>query len=125
MNDAEKLKAARDVLLRLHKSLVDFERTSYETFSGPVNSGEFLNLLLNDARFAWLRRFSTLIVDVDEMFDQKDGYTSETVELHLRKMAELIDLSKQEQFFREKYELALQGDADAAGSHAALKKILE
>jgi hypothetical protein len=125
MNDAEKLKAARDVLLRLHKSLVDFERTSYETFSGPVNSGEFLNLLLNDARLAWLRQFSTLIVDVDEMFDQKDGYTSETVELHLRKMAELIDLSKQEQFFREKYELALQGDADAAGSHAALKKILE
>jgi hypothetical protein len=125
MNDAEKLKAARDVLLRLHKSLVDFGRTSYETFSGPVNSSEFLNLLLNDARFAWLRRFSTLIVDVDEMFDQKDGYTSETVELHLRKMAELIDLSKQEQFFREKYELALQGDPDAAGSHAALKKILE
>jgi hypothetical protein len=40
-------------------------------------------------------------------------------------MAELIDLSKQEQFFREKYELALQGDPDAAGSHAALKKILE
>jgi hypothetical protein len=125
MNDAEKLKAARDVLLRLHKSLVDFERTSYETFSGPVNSGEFLNLLLNDARLAWLRQFSTLIVDVDEMFDQKDGYTLETVELHLRKMAELIDLSKQEQFFREKYELALQGDPDAAGSHAALKKILE
>ncbi len=99
--------------------------TSYETFSGPVNSGEFLNLLLNNPEFAWLRKFSTLIVDIDEMFDQKDGYSEESVKLHLAKMREIIDLSKQEQFFRTKYELALQGDADAAGSHAALKKILE
>ena len=73
----ELLKSSRDLLLSLHKSLVDFERSLYEGMHGPVTSGQFLNLLLENADFAWLRRFSTLIVEIDEMFAQKDGFSTE------------------------------------------------
>ena len=44
MGNTELLKNARNLLLKLHKDLVDFERESYEMFNGKVSSGQFLNL---------------------------------------------------------------------------------
>jgi hypothetical protein len=124
MDQLKRLRDGRNILLKLHKSLVDFERATYETLNGTVTSGQFLNLLLNDADFSWLRRFSTLIVDIDEMFDQKDGFPDEAVETHLTKMRELSEMAGEDDYFRAKYQLALQNDADAAGHHAELKRIL-
>lgn len=124
MDQVKRLRDGRNILLKLHKSLVDFERATYETLNGTVTSGQFLNLLLNDADFSWLRRFSTLIVDIDEMFDQKDGFPDEAVETHLTKMRELSEMAGEDDYFRAKYQLALQNDPDAAGHHAELKRIL-
>jgi hypothetical protein len=124
MDQLKRLRDGRNILLKLHKSLVDFERATYETLNGTVTSGQFLNLLLNDADFSWLRRFSTLIVDIDEMFDQKDGFPDEAVETHLTKMRELSEMAGEDDYFRAKYQLALQNDPDAAGHHAELKRIL-
>jgi hypothetical protein len=73
MDNAAILKNARDLLLKLHKGMIDHERGIYETKNGPVNSSQFLNLLLDDADFAWLRRFSSLIVEIDETFAAKEG----------------------------------------------------
>lgn len=124
MNNTELLKESRDLLLSLHKSLVDFERSIHEGIHGNVTGGQFLNLLLEDRQFAWLRRFSTLIVDIDEMFAQKDGFTSEAVDVHLRKLREIVVLQEGNDEFVLKYRSALQQDPDAAGKHGELRSLL-
>ena len=124
MNNSERLRGARDLLLKLHKNLVDHERAIWEGMNGPTTPGQFLNLLLEDPSFSWLRKFSTLIVDIDEMFAQKDGFSEEAVDLHLRKLRELISMQDEDEDFRAKYQAALQQDLDAASRQGDLRLLL-
>jgi hypothetical protein len=125
MSRKEILKQGRDSLLKLHKSLLDHERAIYEGVHGPVNAGQFLNILLEDPDFSWLRKFSTLIVEIDELFDQKDGITEEVVELHIAKLKSLIAMENEDESFRSKYQAALQKDLDAAAHQGTLKELLK
>ena len=51
-----RLKGTRDGLLRLHKTLLDSERAAYERDVARITStGQFLQLVLNDPWFQWLR----------------------------------------------------------------------
>ena len=59
-------------LLRLHKTLLDGERTIYERVYGQVNGGELLQLVINHEQFAWLHAFSELIVRINEMLDGEE-----------------------------------------------------
>ena len=111
-------------MLTLHKSLVDRERASYEAVNGQQNAGQFLNLLLENPDFAWLRKFSILIVEIDEMFDVKDGISNEMVLANLEKVRELISMKASDESFRARYQDALQNDVDAAGLQAQLQGLL-
>ncbi|HEX6124032.1 MAG TPA: hypothetical protein VFZ23_01540 [Pyrinomonadaceae bacterium] len=124
MDNTERLRDARNLLLKLHKNLVDHERAIWEGINGQVTAGQFLNVLLEDQDFSWLRKFSTLIVDIDEMFAQRDGYSAETVELHLQKLRELVAMEGEDENFRAKYQAALQQDLDAAARQGDLKLLL-
>ena len=124
MDNAERLRGARDLLLKLHKNLVDHERAIWEGINGTATSAQFLNLLLEDADFRWLRKFSTLIVEIDEMFAQKDGYAADAVDLHLAKLRELISMEKEDEEFKAKYQSALQQDLDAAARQGDLRLLL-
>jgi hypothetical protein len=124
MTNAETLRYARNLLLSLHKALVDRERASYEAVNGQQNAGQFLNLLLENPDFAWLRKFSMLIVEIDEMFDLKDGISDEMVLANLQKVRELISLNDIDESFRAKYQEALQNDVDAAGLQAQLQGLV-
>lgn len=123
MEKTERLRSARNILLKLHKTLLDHERRIYEGINGPVNSAQFLNVLLEDEDFAWLRKFSTLIVDIDEMFDQKDGFSEDAVDQHIAKMRSLISMEDEDETFKAKYQAALQQDLDAVAHQAELKKV--
>jgi hypothetical protein len=123
MDKTERLRNARNILLKLHKTLLDHERRIYEGMNGPLNSGQFLNLIIEDPDFAWLRKFSTLIVDIDEMFAQKDGFTEEAVDLHISAMRSLLAMEDEDETFRAKYQAGLQQDLDAASHQAELKKV--
>jgi len=124
MEKAERLRDARNLLLKLHKNLVDHERAIWEGINGPATSSQFLNVLLEDKDFVWLRKFSTLIVDIDEMFAQKDGYAAETVDLHLEKLRQLISMADEDEDFKAKYQAALQQDLDAASRQGDLRSLL-
>ena len=124
MNEADTLRYARNILLSLHKSMIDRERASYELVHGQQNAGQFLNLLLENPDFAWLRKFSTLIVEIDEMFDLKDGITDDMVAANLTKVRELISMSDPDENFRVKYQNAIQQDVDAAGLQAQLQGLV-
>jgi hypothetical protein len=124
MENSERLRDARNLLLKLHKNLVDHERAIWEGINGTVTNTQFLTVLLEDADFVWLRKFSTLIVDIDEMFAQKDGYAVETVEVHLQKLRELISMQDEDEDFKAKYQAALQQDLDAAARQGDLRSLL-
>lgn len=124
MENAELLRNARNELLKLHKNLVDHERAIWEGIYGPATPGQFLNVLIEDPDFSWLRKFSTLIVEIDEMFAQKDGFPAGTVDLHLKKLRELIAMEGEDEEFKAKYQAALQQDLDAAARQGDLRSIL-
>ena len=124
MDNVELLRSSRNLLLKLHKTLLDHERAIYEGINGPLNAGQFLRVLLEDPEFAWLRKFSTLIVEIDEMFAQKDGFTDETVELHLSALRSLIAMELEDETLRAKYQAGLQQDLEAASHQDDLRKLL-
>ena len=124
MNDTEKLKYARNILLGLHKNLVDFERRGYENVHGPQGAGQFLNVLLENQDFAWLRKFSMLIVEIDEMFDLKDGIAPEMVTANLAKVTELVNMTEDDEYFRSKYQYAVQNDPESAAAQDKLQALM-
>jgi hypothetical protein len=124
MEANEILKNGRNALLKLHKSLLDHERAIYEGINGTVNAGQFLTILLEDPDFGWLRKFSTLIVEIDELFDQKDAITAEAIDAHIVKLRELISMKDEDETFRARYQAALQQDLDAAAHQGTLKDLL-
>jgi hypothetical protein len=124
MSQTELLKNSRDLLLKLHKSLLDHERRIYEGINGPRTPGQFLTLLLEDPDFAWLRKFSALIVEIDEMFAQKDGYSEEAVQTHIAALRSLVAMEDEDEDFKAKYQSGLQQDLDAAAQHGELRALL-
>ena len=124
MERAERLKKSRDILLKLHKSMLDLEREMHEGIHGKLSATDFLDLLLNDEDLAWLRKFSMLIVEIDEMFDLKEAVTDEMVDANLQKVRELVEMTEPDEYFRAKYQFALQRDPNAAGLHSQLKSLL-
>ena len=124
MENVEKVKNARNIMLKLHKSMLDLERVMYEGIHGELSPAQFVNILMEDEDFAWLRKFSMLIVEIDEMFDLKDTFTAEMVDANLEKVRELVEMTEPDEYFRAKYQFALQRDPNAAGLHSQLKAVL-
>ena len=73
MTDAERalLVELRRLLLQLHKTLIDWQRTDYERVHGRLQTTQLLNVMFNDPEFAWLRSMSGLIVRIDEALEVK------------------------------------------------------
>lgn len=125
MENREKLKNARNILLKLHKSMLDFEREIYEGIHGRQSATDFINLLIEDEDWGWLRKFSMLIVEIDEMFAQKDGIPTDMIDANLVKVRELVEMKEDDVYFRAKYQFAIQRDPDSAGLHSQLKAVFQ
>ena len=61
----------RNLLLQLHKTLIDWQRAEYERARGRLQTSQLLHVMFNDQEFAWLRSMSGLIVRIDEALDVK------------------------------------------------------
>ncbi len=97
----EDLRSARDKLLAFHKLLIDRERRELERLSGTVTAGQFLNLLMHDESFAWLRTISKLVVRIDEAFDLDDGIPPKMVEGFEAEIVSMFDGSDSNLNFKE------------------------
>lgn len=74
----------------VHKTLLHFQKDLYEKSKGKALSvHEFLHLTINDSDFEWLRKLSTLIVQIDEAVD---GGEVDLGELQKEVIAELRGL---------------------------------
>jgi hypothetical protein len=105
--------------------MLDFEREAYERVHGKLNAGQFLNVILEDKNFEWLRKFSMLIVEIDELFDLNDGISSTMIELNLEKIAALVSMKDEDEYFRAKYQNAIQMDLDSASFQGELRTLLD
>src|SRR2546423_13346380 len=94
----QKLVELRLILLDLHKALLDSERTSYEISHGSIGPpSAFLNLLINDPSFQWLRPITTLIVQIDEtLAAKKPPASAHDFEQLITDMRELLSPSREE-----------------------------
>jgi hypothetical protein len=120
-----RLAEVRGALLRLHKVLLEAERASYERGRGSVGgSGEFLQLILNDPWFAWLRPFSELIVRIDELPEPAREATEGEAQAALEQAAALVRPADGGGEFGRRYREILQRSPDAVLAHAALSRLL-
>lgn len=113
----------RDSLLRLHKTLIDSERTVYEANVAPIRSPHhFFQLLTHDPWFAWLRSVSQLIVAIDEGLDGEEALTTDSVDALINQAVFLLIPAESEGAFAERYLAALQRDPKVVLAHAQVAK---
>lgn len=68
----------RDLLLHLHKALMDYQKAQFEQKNGLVqNPNHYYQLVLNDPSFAWLRTLSALVVSIDELLEKPEELTEQ------------------------------------------------
>ena len=78
----DKLQELSKLLIRLHKSLINFESDQHEKREQrKFSPHEMLHLSLNDPHFAWLRKVSELIVEIDTLVDDKEKKDAEKSDL--------------------------------------------
>lgn len=121
----EQLVNVRTVLLRMHKTLLDYEREAYEREHEKIaNSYQLLNLVMSDPWFAWLRQLSELIVEMDELLAAKDA-PQENTRLALIRQAELL-LTPAEagSEFQGKYFAAMQQSPEVVLAHSEFARVL-
>ena len=123
-NPRERLQKLREGLLRLHKSLLDTERAAYERDVQRIGSpGEFLNLLLNDPWFNWLRELSQFIVLVDETLDLENPPTAEEATRLIARARVLVSPAEEGNTFARRYWEAMQRDPSAVLAHRDMIRV--
>jgi len=119
----QKLAELRQILLTLHKALLDSERTAYEIGHGAVASpAAFLQLLINGPSFQWLRPITTLIVQIDEtLAAKKPPAASRDFERLITDMRALLSPSRNEADFWKRYFAVVQRDPAVAVLHEQME----
>ena len=110
----------REALLRLHKTLLDWERSGYERIHGRQTSHDLLKALLNDPQFAWLRPISQLIVRIDELLAEKTPPMRNDVEAIVAQVRTLTSPNETGNTYERRYDMALQEHPDAVFAHRDL-----
>lgn len=112
-------------LLRLHKALLDSERVSYERVHGRIPSnGAFLQLVLGDAWFAWLRPLSQLMAKFDELCEEDEDSSHPQIAELMASARTLLTPSEAGEGFPRHYYDALQREPDVVLAHAATRALL-
>ena len=122
---AEKLRAIRPALLHLHKTLLERERDAYEREHGKIGSSyEYLNLVMHDASFAWLRLLSELIVQIDEALDGRETPSEATANALIQQSRLLLTPNEGGAEFQRKYFTSVQESPEVVLAHAEFAKLL-
>ncbi len=119
------LTALRNGLLRLHKTLLDSERGTYEHDVARIrSSSHLLELVLHDPWFAWLHELSEFIVRIDETLDSEEAPTVEDAFCLLRQARSLLVPAENGRGFEKCYFEALQRDPNVVMCHSEMRKLL-
>ena len=120
----ERLRGVSRALLRLHKALLDDERVQFERVRGRIaSSGEFLQLVLHDEWFAYLRPLSALVVQIDELLDAEEA-TKEEADALIAQARAMLKPSETGSEFERRYYAAIQRDPDVIFAQREVMRIL-
>ena len=112
-------------LLRLHKALLDGERAVYERTHGRIASnGEYLELALEHPDFAWLRRLSSVMAEIDDLADADDASAPKAMAERIASLRTLLTPVEGDAAFGGRYHEALQRDPDVVLAHGAVTNLL-
>jgi len=118
-----RLDAAHRGLLRIHKAIIDHERTRYELAHGSVGGPlEFLQLVLNHPWFAWVRPISELTVQIDEFTSSREPAEQTLGEALLVRAREFLVPNETGEPFAREYHRAIQESPDVAMAHGEWKR---
>ena len=105
--------SVRELLLALHKALMDLQRAEHERIHNKrLTPGELLQLLTGDAAFDWLHPFSQLIVAIDELEEREVPPTE--------KDAAAVRLEVERVLTGELYEESIERDPNVAVAHGRI-----
>jgi len=121
-----RLKTLRDGLLRLHKSLLELQRAAYVRDVAPITTaGQYLNLVMDDPAFQWLRELSAFIVMIDEALAQKaPPATPEDAERLIAQTRSLLSPAEDGIGFARAYFDIMQRDAAAVLAHRDMLQVM-
>ena len=115
--------ALRQALLRLHKTLLDMERRSYEREHGKLSPGELFRLVVDDPQFAWLHNISEFVVRIDEALASEEGVTSMDSHVAISLARKIFAPTESGDGFQKKYFDAIQRDPAVVMEHAELVRL--
>jgi hypothetical protein len=111
----------RNDLLSLHKALLDSERSLYEKVHGPIPSpGAFLQLVIGDSWFAWLKPMTALVVEIDETLAARDLADADDYRQLISRAGILLNPEQPNNGFAEHYADVLQRDSEVAYLHVLI-----
>jgi hypothetical protein len=119
----QKLVALREALLRIHKSLLEMERRSYEKDHGSVNTGELFRLVVDDPQFAWLHNISEFVVRIDENLASEEGVTETDSHVAISLARKMFTPTEAGDGFQKKYFDAIQKEPTVVMEHAQLARL--
>jgi hypothetical protein len=128
MKDSERrlLTDLRRALLPLHKTLLEWERKSYEREHGrKMGAGELLQIIMTAPQFAWLRPISEVIVRIDQALDEEAPDTTVDVDAILTQARRLVAPDQTEKPYAQRYLTALQEVPDVVVAHGKVTAILK
>jgi hypothetical protein len=118
-----KLKSLSKAMLRLHKTLLDGAKAEYEAKNGRIASVNlYFQLVIDDAHFAWLRKMSSLIALIDEAVSIRRPATETEARGLFNEARILLDFGDADENFNDKFQKALQKNADAVLSYNDARK---
>ena len=120
-----KLKDVSRAFLRLHKILLDGAKAEYEAAHEVISSAnQYLQLVIDDEHFAWLRKISALVALVDEATSLRRPATETDALALLGEAKILLEFEDADVTFNDKLQTALQNNPDAVISFNDAKRHL-
>ncbi|HEX8370792.1 MAG TPA: hypothetical protein VF604_19760 [Pyrinomonadaceae bacterium] len=113
-----KLKELSKAFLRLHKTLLEGAKAEYEAKNGRIAGVNlYLQLVLDDPHFAWLRKMSALIALIDEAVSIRRPASETEAQALFGEAKLLLSFEDADAGFNDKFQTALQKNPDAVLSY--------
>lgn len=115
-DELRRLDAAREQLLRVHRALLETERMRYERVRGRIaTNSAFLQLVISDPWFDWLRPMAQLVLLIDERTsDKKSPLGSTEARALLDRARGLLRADAEGDAFQRLYYQAVQASPELA-----------
>jgi hypothetical protein len=122
---ANRLGPMRAAVLGLHRELLAAERIAWEAMNGRVpGNGEFLQLVVHDPWFQWLRPMTALIAAMDEAMTDEAPEAAARVTALVAAARELLHPNEMGNDFQQRYFEFIQRSPDVAVAHGIMMRDL-